>query len=159
MSMQKQALADLYRRVCKDGLQAHAEEVCSALRQALASAPDANEIAARCEVCNYQHGHQIGCTNNPMDIALKAAAGTPVAWWYDVAGNVHLHRTQVDHYYCLNDEYIKGKPLVFADAPQATPLTHEQKWEMWTAATIEQPSARGCYFRGVEDAEAKHGIK
>lgn len=42
---------------------------------------------------------------------------------------------------------------------QATPLTHEQKWEMWTQATIEQPSARGCYFRGVEDAEAKHGIK
>lgn len=45
-------------------------------------------------------------------------------------------------------------------APQAKPqpLTSDQKWDMWTAATIEQPSARGCYFRGVEDAEHAHGI-
>ena len=27
---------------------------------------------ARCPQCNYQHGHQIGCENNPVDIALKA---------------------------------------------------------------------------------------
>lgn len=25
----------------------------------------------RCPLCNYQHGHQIGCENNPVDIALK----------------------------------------------------------------------------------------
>lgn len=28
----------------------------------------------RCELCQYQHGHQIGCANNPVDIALKAQA-------------------------------------------------------------------------------------
>lgn len=26
----------------------------------------------RCPLCKYQHGHQIGCENNPVDIALKA---------------------------------------------------------------------------------------
>ena len=25
----------------------------------------------RCTLCNYQHGHQIGCENNPVDIALQ----------------------------------------------------------------------------------------
>lgn len=25
----------------------------------------------RCEACNYQHGHAIGCKNNPVDSALK----------------------------------------------------------------------------------------
>ena len=39
----------------------------------LASAPPAPQ-AERCKVCNYQHGHQIGCENNPVDIALKAQA-------------------------------------------------------------------------------------
>jgi hypothetical protein len=24
----------------------------------------------RCELCGYQHGHAIGCANNPVDIAL-----------------------------------------------------------------------------------------
>lgn len=28
----------------------------------------------RCELCNYQHGHAIGCANNPVDVALKAAS-------------------------------------------------------------------------------------
>jgi hypothetical protein len=28
----------------------------------------------RCELCGYQHGHAIGCANNPVDIALKAAS-------------------------------------------------------------------------------------
>lgn len=28
--------------------------------------------ATQCELCQYQHGHQIGCANNPVDIALKA---------------------------------------------------------------------------------------
>jgi hypothetical protein len=28
---------------------------------------------ARCPLCRYQHGHAIGCENNPVDIALKAA--------------------------------------------------------------------------------------
>ena len=39
----------------------------------IASSPPAPQ-AKRCKVCNYQHGHQIGCENNPVDIALKALA-------------------------------------------------------------------------------------
>ena len=35
--------------------------------------PDAQE-PVRCNLCNYQHGHQIGCGNNPVDIALRQAA-------------------------------------------------------------------------------------
>lgn len=64
---------------------------------------------------------------------------------------------------CFND-HDKGESCSYqryVPAPQAKPqpLTNDQKWDMWTAATIEQPSARGCYFRGVEDAEAAHGIQ
>lgn len=43
----------------------------SALLAALSAAPAAPQ-PARCPQCNYQHGHQIGCENNPVDIALKA---------------------------------------------------------------------------------------
>lgn len=30
-----------------------------------------------CHLCNYRHGHKIGCVNNPVDIALRAAAPQP----------------------------------------------------------------------------------
>ena len=30
--------------------------------------------AARCPLCKYQHGHQIGCDSNPVDIALRRVA-------------------------------------------------------------------------------------
>lgn len=30
--------------------------------------------AQRCPLCNYQHGHAIGCKNNPVDIALDKMA-------------------------------------------------------------------------------------
>jgi len=33
----------------------------------------------RCALCNYQHGHQIGCKNNPVDIALANLAQPPTA--------------------------------------------------------------------------------
>ena len=31
------------------------------------------QAKARCPKCEYQHGHAIGCENNPVDIALKAS--------------------------------------------------------------------------------------
>ena len=34
-------------------------------------------FASRCPMCSYQHGHQIGCENNPIDIALRASAAAP----------------------------------------------------------------------------------
>ena len=33
--------------------------------------------AQRCPLCNYQHGHSIGCENNPVDIALAKMAEQP----------------------------------------------------------------------------------
>lgn len=30
----------------------------------------------RCPLCKYQHGHQIGCDNNPVDIELRASAAS-----------------------------------------------------------------------------------
>lgn len=155
----------------------------------------------RCEVCNYQHGHQIGCANNPVDIALKAQATVvqnraPVFCTYprcQSTGNTctgqcaaqpapqasavqqeplgFISPKQVERIVDPDGEFGAYIPMrktpagnftlaIYTHpAPQAKPLTHEQKWEMWTAATIEQPSARDCYFRGVEDAETKHGIK
>jgi hypothetical protein len=48
----------------------------TAIREALAS--EANEQPAqRCPLCNYQHGHAIGCENNPVDIALAKMAEQP----------------------------------------------------------------------------------
>lgn len=82
--------------------------------------------------------------------ALKALMGEPVGWCAPRPDVVDWR----------SEEPEVGTPLYTHPAPQARPqpLTSDQKWDMWTAATIEQPSARGCYFRGVEDAEYAHGI-
>ena len=47
--------------------------------QAARTVPEASSeiFASRCPMCSYQHGHQIGCENNPIDIALRAAAPEP----------------------------------------------------------------------------------
>ena len=37
----------------------------------------ATVAATRCSTCNYQHGHRIGCKNNPVDISLKAQGANP----------------------------------------------------------------------------------
>ena len=44
------------------------ERLSIAAMSMLAAAP------LRCHLCDYQHGHKIGCLNNPVDIALRAAA-------------------------------------------------------------------------------------
>jgi hypothetical protein len=38
------------------------------------------------------------------------------------------------------------------------PLTPEQRKNLWVSATIELPSQENCYYRGLVDAEAYHGI-
>ena len=47
--------------------------------QAARTVPETSSeiFASRCPMCSYQHGHQIGCENNPIDIALLAAAQEP----------------------------------------------------------------------------------
>jgi len=34
-------------------------------------------VPSRCPMCEYQHGHAIGCKNNPVDIALRNLAAPP----------------------------------------------------------------------------------
>ena len=47
--------------------------------QAARTVPEASSaiFSSRCPMCSYQHGHQIGCENNPIDIALRAIAQGP----------------------------------------------------------------------------------
>lgn len=59
----------------EEGL-SHAIDVAYEMISMLAAAPAPAPVilASRCPMCFYQHGHQIGCENNPVDIALLAAA-------------------------------------------------------------------------------------
>ena len=42
--------------------------------------------------------------------------------------------------------------------PAPVPLTPDQRKNLWVSATIELPSQENCYYRGLVDAEAYHGI-
>lgn len=98
--------------------------------------------------------------------ALKAAMGKPVAWWYDVGGKVHLETTRLDYYYVKNGEYIKGRPLVFAEAQQVQqakpqPLSREQVKGLCESAgyNLASPTQQEADFiNGIRHAEAAHGI-
>lgn len=52
--------------------------------------------------------------------------------------------------------YVAPQP---AAQQERTPLTDEQKRQMWIAATIDLCSHENCYRRGIEDAEKHYGIK
>jgi len=57
-------------------------EACAVLVQEISDVYKGPAIAAairargaspqRCTACGYQHGHAIGCVNNPVDIAINA---------------------------------------------------------------------------------------
>lgn len=51
-----------------------AADPLSAMNVGLALIARAGGVPSRCPLCSYQHGHAIGCENNPVDIALKARA-------------------------------------------------------------------------------------
>ena len=63
-------------------LEAHCERV-SSLQERIRElevqrVPDGWKLVpSRCPLCEYQHGHKIGCENNPVDIALRDAAIPP----------------------------------------------------------------------------------
>ena len=61
-----------YREMWRETLRLN-QQLCAQL-----SAPKAKPLTdeqKRCPLCRYDHGHSIGCDNNPVDIALKAANG------------------------------------------------------------------------------------
>lgn len=51
-----------------------AADPLSAMNVGRALIAKAGGVPSRCPLCSYQHGHAIGCENNPVDIALKARA-------------------------------------------------------------------------------------
>jgi hypothetical protein len=50
-----------------------AKETIRAIEAALLAQLQSQESTAPCVACGYQHGHAIGCENNPVDIALAAS--------------------------------------------------------------------------------------
>ena len=51
----------------------------------------------RCALCGYQHGHQIGCANNPVDIALsEQAASAELA--KKINSEAHCAESSVDYW-------------------------------------------------------------
>ena len=66
-------------QVDKDRIKWLESEVARLEACAARTVPEASSaiFASRCPMCSYQHGHQIGCENNPIDIALRAAAQEP----------------------------------------------------------------------------------
>lgn len=61
-------------RMALEALDAYSWEQVDAARTALKAAlAEPVQEPVRCPLCNYQYGHQIGCENNPVDIALAAA--------------------------------------------------------------------------------------
>ena len=57
----------------------------------------------------------------------------------------------------LQKRYAELEAKVAAQ-PAPVPLTDEQRRNLWASATIESPSHENCYYRGIADSEAYHGI-
>lgn len=64
------ALLEALDRDLPHNMKHHAAGERFNLRAAIAKA----EGDARCPLCGYQHGHAIGCKNNPVDKAIAAMA-------------------------------------------------------------------------------------
>jgi hypothetical protein len=64
-------------------LQARRYLTCDEARQLAAYLVDCADapggVPVRCPLCSYQHGHAIGCANNPVDIALASGVAVPAA--------------------------------------------------------------------------------
>lgn len=67
-----QAIADSSDRIIPGALKAAVEE---RIRARFASG-----VPVRCPLCSYQHGHAIGCANNPVDIALASGVQAAPAY-------------------------------------------------------------------------------
>ena len=66
-NVMEQALDLAIMHYSDNGYSALRTKVQFAIKEALAQ-------PKRCQLCNYQYGHEIGCKNNPVDIAIEAMA-------------------------------------------------------------------------------------
>ena len=97
----------------------------------------------------------------------------PVAWmhWLNGPCRVLMNKDEammeldrLNREYPVDGHARKVRPLVFGDTTppaaqrQWVGLTDEQRKNLWVSATIESPSHENCYYRGIADSEAYHGI-
>ena len=66
----------------KEAATYHPDKTCSIIPWQVMGAL-AVEAKERCFLCSYQHGHAIGCANNPVDVALKKQEQAEPVAWYD----------------------------------------------------------------------------
>lgn len=127
--------------------------------------------AQRCSLCNYQHGHSIGCENNPVDIALNKMAenARDLGLDYEQPAPVQqepvaaLQRVMTRLPDLLDeDQFAEIEGIVarsgVAPPPQRNPLTDEQinaGRREWLYSPAGSPTA---FKAGVRFAEAAHGI-
>lgn len=109
----------------------------------------------------YPIGREIFDRTYTMEIEQPAAHGEPVAWHYTVKDKVHLETHQLDHYHVANGEYVKGRPLVFADEGQqaSKPMTLEEEEQGWVdECDIGGINGKIAFRQGVRFAERFHKI-
>lgn len=68
--LRDEQIRNMYHELC-NSVGASYQTIARATEQAHGITGDSK----RCPLCNYQHGHQIGCKNNPVDIALQHGIG------------------------------------------------------------------------------------
>lgn len=86
-----------------------------------------------------------------LQAAIDAPDAEPVAWMHPSGGVLRHPATGLER-------STHTIPLYLHPPAVREPLTREQKKQMWRNATIEMCSHENCYWRGIADAEAAHGI-
>jgi hypothetical protein len=129
--------------------------------QPLYTTPPAQEIVCSTGLCHYKSAAPVqpvqepdhpfcDCGQKPHEMHLGwcAHAKSKVEW----AGVAQKARYRA----YIEAEWLKLNPPLAQPAP--VPLTDEQRKNLWVSATIELPSQENCYYMGLLDAEAYHGI-
>ena len=110
-------------------LRRRSDDVAEVLHSEQFELPQAKPLTdeqKRCPLCRYDHGHSIGCDNNPVDIALKAAdtleaqakriaelERPPAPDCRTCADRLRCVNTWHDEMTCISgDQYKPGEPVV-----------------------------------------------
>ena len=90
----------------------------------------------RCVLCNYQHGHAIGCKNNPVDIALaKLAQPAPVQEPVETYIHEYTSKPHPGDFGIPKGHWWQAKQ--YADALHTTTPAAQRQWVGLTDDEIE----------------------